>query len=229
MSVHKISVTVARSILYGLAEYMGKFGWTVPYSTINGFFNGALKHDALSQGVTVTNEEISSYFMSHYSEDNNFDLMINSIMNNSEIKQCHQAIEQSVYAYKNNMFILSISTLIPVLEGILSTFEEDKTNIRMIKVCKEMVDAVEERLTIDPTNLQAILNKTLWISCYHFITALYQKSDFSGAEPEMINRHWILHGRTAFNNSQIDSIRIFNAIETVSSIVRIHNSLNKTE
>lgn len=210
-----------QSSLYNYAEYMGKIGWIVPFPTHSAFYTKLLKNN-----ITLSKTGISSFYMFHYSEDYNFDQMINSIMNNSENKQWHQAIEQCVYAYKNNMYILSICTLLPVLEGILSTFEEDKTNIRMMKVCKEMLNTVENKLTIDPSYLEAILNKALWISCYHFITALYQKSDFSGAEPEMLNRHWILHGRTAFNNSQIDSIRVFNAIETVSSIVRKHIRLN---
>lgn len=207
--------------LFNYAEYMGKLGWIVPFTTHSAFHTSLLK-----KNMNPSKENISSLFMSHYSEGTNFDQMIDSIMNNIEIKQWHQAIEQCVYAYKGNMFILSICTLIPVLEGVLSTFEEDKRNIRMMKVCKEMLDTVENQLTIDPSNLEGIYNKILWISCYHFIKALYNKSDFSKDEPEIINRHWILHGRTAFNNSQIDSIRIFNAIETVSSIVRRHNRLN---
>lgn len=192
---------------YKASENIGKLGWTVPFTftlfQIRFFGDGSL-----------TKEDIDTFFDDYYSEDKNFDRMISAILSINDINHWHEAIKQSAYAHRNNMFILSISTLIPVLEGMLSTFESDKTNIRMMKVCKDMLDKIDENLMIDIIP---------WTSCYHFISALYQKSDFSGKEPEIVNRHWILHGRTAFNNSKTDSIRIFNAIETVSNIIKHHN------
>ncbi|RNB82109.1 hypothetical protein EDM59_21100 [Brevibacillus nitrificans] len=192
---------------YKASENIGKWGWTVPFSF-------TLYQIRFFENDNLTKEDIDTFFEIYYSEDDNFDRMINAILNINDIHQWHEAIKQSVYAHKNMMFILSVSTLIPVLEGILSTFESDKTNIRMMKVCKEMLDT---------TNDNSMIDKIMWTSCFNFISALYQKSDFSGKEPELVNRHWILHGRTAFNNSEIDSLRIFNAIETVSNIVKYHN------
>ncbi|MFP7737516.1 hypothetical protein ACLHDF_30295 [Priestia aryabhattai] len=193
---------------YKGSENIGKWGWTVPFSF-------GLVHVKYFENDNLTKEDVDTFFYDYYSSNNDeFDKMTNSILKNKCIYQWHEAIKQSVYAHKNNMFILSISTLIPVLEGILSTFESNKSNIRMMKVCKDMLNTTDD---------EALVDKIMWTSCYHFISALYKKSDFSKTEPEIINRHWILHGRTAFNSSEIDSLRIFNAIETVSGIMKFHN------
>ncbi|MBU8919103.1 hypothetical protein BGM25_23950 [Bacillus sp. FJAT-29953] len=194
-------------LFYKSSENIGKWGWTVPFSF-------TLAQMGFFENDSLTKEDIDTFFYDYYSEDDNFDRMINAILSINDIGQWHKPIKQCVFAHKNNMFILSISTLIPVLEGILSTFESDKTNIRMMKICKEMLDSTDDK---------SMINKIMWTSCYHFISALYQKSDFSATEPDIINRHWILHGRTAFNNSEIDSIRIFNAVETISTIMKYHN------
>ncbi|WP_282035203.1 hypothetical protein [Metabacillus indicus] len=184
---------------------IGKRGWTIPFS---------FSIEQISFFEQELHTDIDTIFMWYFSEEENFDRMINAILSINEIKQWHEAIKQCVYAHKNKMFILSISTLIPILEGILSAFEKNKNNTKMMKVCKEMIESPD---------FPSIFDKIIWTSCYHFISTLYQKSDFSGTEPEIVNRHWILHGRTAFNNSEVDSIKIFNAIETVSKIKEYHN------
>ncbi|MFP3667779.1 hypothetical protein SB717_21780 [Priestia sp. SIMBA_032] len=193
---------------YRGSENIGKWGWTVPFSF-------GLVHIKYFENDSLTKRDVDKFFYNYYSSDNDeFDKMTNSILKNKDIYQWHEAIKQCVYAHKHNRYILSISTLIPVLEGILSTFESNKSNIRMMKVCKDMLNTTDD---------ESLIDKIMWTSCYHFISALYKKSDFSKTEPEIINRHWILHGRTAFNSSEIDSLRIFNAIETVSGIMKFHN------
>ncbi|MGR6342359.1 hypothetical protein ACU5CE_31895, partial [Priestia megaterium] len=193
---------------YKGSENIGKWGWTVPFSF-------GLVHIKYFENDNLTKKEVDTFFANYYSSEiNEFDKMTNSILKNKGICKWHEAIKQSIYAHKNGKFILSISTLIPTLEGILSTFESNKSNIHMKKVCRNMLEKTDDEAWVD---------KIMWTSCYHFVSALYERSDFNKEEPEILNRHWILHGRTAFNSSEIDSLRIFNSLETVSGIVKYHN------
>jgi len=195
--------------LFKAAEKMGNYGWTIPFSLPVGYVSSIGKN-------IPTRENINSFFMEFYSkeENSNFERLIRDIMQRDVIKKWHPALKQCIEAHRNGMFILSIGTLLPVLEGILSTFEEDKENIRMKKICTNMLESYKDGPFVD---------KLMWTSCKHFINALYEKSKFSEAEPEIINRHWILHGRTAFNNLEVDSLRIFCAIETVSKLIVLFN------
>ena len=85
-------------------------------------------------------------------------------------------------------------------------------------VCNKMVDTF-------PKDGSKILKYT-WISYNMFIGKLYAKSDFSAEEPEEINRHWLLHGRSEYDISEIDCIRLINAIQ---SLCMIYDTDNKCE
>ncbi|CAH1202953.1 hypothetical protein PAECIP111891_02163 [Paenibacillus allorhizoplanae] len=192
---------------YLAAENLGKRGWTIPFSFTP-------RQIAFFEEPTLTSEEIDNFFHAYYSDEDNFNKLFQMIYSISSLKQWHLAIRQCEIAHRKELFILSISTLLPVLEGILSKFENDKNNIRMIKVCKQMLD--------DSLTKESWVFSTIWNSCFHFITTLYAKSNFSEEEPILINRHWILHGRTEFNNSELDSIKLFNALETIANIIKFN-------
>jgi hypothetical protein len=188
---------------------IGKFGWTLPFSFTN--------EDLFYCRNILTKEDMDTFFLNYYSENLAFDRMIKDILNVDEIKNWHSAIKQCTFAHKNGLYILSVSTLLPILEGILSTFHDNRENTKMKKICREMLKESKNK---------SMLDIMIWTSCSEFINNLYENAPFSEAEPVLINRHWILHGRTTFHNSEIDSIRLFNAIGTLSNIF---NHLNKKQ
>jgi len=47
---------------------------------------------------------------------------------------------------------------------------------------------------------------------------LFIKSDFTGAEPNKLNRHWIIHGRSTPAEAKIDSVKLFNLLGSLSII-----------
>ena len=64
------------------------------------------------------------------------------------------------------------------------------------------------------------------ISYDKFIRKLYQKTDFTTEEPDNINRHWLLHGRSAFEIEELDCIRLFNAVQSLCMIVNKQNEID---
>lgn len=103
-----------------------------------------------------------------------------------------------------------------VIEGILSTFWEDKKNIRMMQVCQAKVDKLANEA-------EHIIKKYIWISYNKFISKLYEKNDFSKDELGFINRHWLLHGRSAYKIEELDCLRLFNAVSSICVIVKNDN------
>ncbi|RAI84426.1 hypothetical protein DET54_1254 [Paenibacillus pabuli] len=186
------------------AENLGKKGWTIPFSFTP-------RQIAFFEDLSLSNEIIDNFFLEYYLEEDNFNRLLTMIYDVQLLAQWHPAIKQCEIAHRNELYILSISTLIPILEGVLSKFEDDKNNIRMIRVCKEKL---EESVAMN-SGVQTIM----WTSCLHFVTTLYSKSDFSEPKPQLINRHWILHGRTEIVNSEVESIRLFNTLETIANII----------
>ena len=124
------------------------------------------------------------------------------------LEQCWQGFQSKLYA-------VCATSLLSVIEGVLSEFSDDKQDIRMMKVCQKKVD------TFSSTG--SSIQKHVWISYNNFIRNLYQKSDFSADEPETINRHWLLHGRSNFEIDELDCIRLFNAVQSLCMIVYFSN------
>ena len=113
--------------------------------------------------------------------------MVNGIKASPIKEGLKNLTDQCWQAFQNKLYAVCATSLLSVIEGILSEFSDDKQDVRMMKVCQKKVD------TFPSTG--STIQKHVWISYNNFIRNLYQKSDFSADEPETINRHWLLHGR----------------------------------
>lgn len=130
-------------------------------------------------------------------------------------------IDQCWQAFQNKLYAVCATALLSVIEGVLSEFSSDKKNTKMMKVCQNKVD------TFPSTG--STIQKHVWISYNAFIRNLYQNSDFSAEEPDTINRHWLLHGRSNFDIDELDCIRLFNAVQSLCIIVQAEAKESKVE
>ena len=164
-------------------------------------------------GQTNEIKDVNKFFHWYFTENENYNFkgLINSILNSKIDEKYKITVKECLYAYENQKYIIASVTLITIIEGILSNFYPDKTNIKMMKVCQGQVDLKQED--------DDIIQKYIWISYNNFIKKLYQKSDFNSEEPSFINRHWLLHGRSQFNLTDIDCLRLFNAVSSICCIV----------
>ena len=182
-------------------------GWTLPSDA------GIIIIKRLADEQEI--EDVNSFFEWYYTENNYFHVkfMVNYI-NGSSIKEATKKLFLECWkAFQNKSYAVCAIALVAVIEGILSEYSEDKRDIRMKKVCQKKVD------TFPPDGSKII--KYTWISYNKFISKLYEKSDFTNPEPEEINRHWLLHGRSEFDISELDCIRLINAVQSICTIYDI--------
>lgn len=187
-----------------ISKQIGESGWTLPMSMT--FYElDKLK----SKKIDI---QLLDHFFAEFFKDNKFTLLVKHV-NKSEISDEKKKIfNECVEAFhRSNYMIVGIS-LLALLEGILSEFHEDKRNIRMMMVCREQRDLALSN--------NKMIKYIIWISFYEFVSQLYKKSDFNSNEPEIINRHWILHGRSKLEIEKVDCLRIFNAIYTLTSMLK---------
>ncbi len=181
-------------------------GWTLP-AELNIY---ALKT------IANTNEldDINSFLKWLFTEEDYQKTkdMVNAIKSAPIKDGLKKLTGQCWQAFQNNLYAVCATSLLSVIEGILSEFSDDKQDVRMMKVCQKKVD------TFPPTG--STIKKHVWMSYNNFIRNLYQKSDFTADEPETINRHWLLHGRSDFEIDELDCIRLFNAAESLCMIVK---------
>lgn len=188
-----------------IAMLIGKNGWTIPMSM------GLSKLDALID-KDINIELLDEFFKDYYNEKM-FKTMLKHVKNSNLNSTQVELFLDCVEAFKKGRYLISTTSLITILEGILSQFGNDKKDIRMIKICRFKMDGTK--------NDRKIINHLVWASFFHFISELYNKSEFDKDEPESVNRHWILHGRTDKQLGAADCLRLFNAIYSLTTMMKL--------
>lgn len=180
-------------------------GWTLPSELSIAAVNALGNTDEL--------DDVNSFMQLFYSYDDyrHMKAMIKEIQEAKIKAGLIKLVTECWSAYNSKMYAICATSLLSVIEGILSEFSDDKQDVRMKKVCQKQVDNF-------PSDGSTIL-KHVWISYNQFIRNLYQKSDFTVDEPETINRHWLLHGRSDFEVQEIDCMKLFNAIHSLCMVI----------
>jgi len=187
-----------------IAMLIGKNGWTIPMSM------GMSKLDALID--KVINIDLLDEFFKDYYNEKMFKTMLKHVKNSNLNSTQVELFLDCVETFKKGRYLISTTSLITILEGILSQFGNDKKDIRMIKICRFQMDRTK--------NDRKFINHLVWTSFFHFISELYNKSEFDKDEPESLNRHWILHGRTDKQLGEADCLRLFNAIYSLTTMMK---------
>lgn len=199
-SVSELDKTLDTVVTKLIAE-----GWTLPAELPIAAVNALGNTDEL--------DGVNSFMQQFYSYDDyrHMKAMIKEIQEAKIKAGLIKLVTECWNAYNLKMYAICATSLLSVIEGILSEFSDDKQDVRMKKVCQKHVDNF-------PSDGSTIL-KYVWISYNQFIRNLYQKSDFTADEPETINRHWLLHGRSDFEVQEIDCMKLFNAIHSLCMVI----------
>lgn len=201
----KKSVSALDKILDTVVAKLVAEGWTLP---------AELPITAVSAlGNTDKLNDVNSFMEQFYAYNDyrNMKAMIKGIQESKIKVGLKKMVIECWNAFNGKMYAICATSLLSVIEGILSEFSDDKQDVRMMKICQKHVDSF-------PNNGSTIM-KHVWISYNQFIRNLYQKSDFTASEPDAINRHWLLHGRSDFEVEEIECMKLFNAIHSLCMII----------
>lgn len=170
------SLTEFDKTLDAVVDKLAVEGWTLPAELSIYAVNVIGKSDEISD----LNGFLSMYFsQDDYRITKN---MVDGILASKIESGLKRMTTECLTAFQNRLFAVCATSLVSVIEGILSKFSDNKNDVRMIKICKKQLDTY-------PANGGTIA-KHVWISYERFIRNLYQKSDFTTEEPDNINRHW---------------------------------------
>lgn len=201
----KKSVSELDKILDTAVEKLVTEGWTLP---------AELPITAVSAlGNTDKLDDVNDFMEQFYAYDDyrNMKAMIKGIQESKIKVGLKKLVNECWNAFNVKMYAICATSLLSVIEGILSEFSDDKQDVRMMKICQKHVDSF-------PNNGSTIM-KHVWISYNQFIRNLYKKSDFTASEPDTINRHWLLHGRSDFKVEEIECMKLFNAIHSLCMVI----------
>lgn len=185
-----------------ITEIIGEFGWSIPMTM------GLSKVDSLKY-IDLNEESVNMFFEKHY-DDKELKKSSKHILKSNISEHSKKVFVECIDILNIGKYASSTTTLLTLLEGILSEFGDDQTDIRMKRICRFQMDKTKSD--------KKIINHLIWVSLFKFIDKLYNKREFNQNEPNQINRHWILHGRSKRELDKIDAIRIVNAIHSLVTI-----------
>ena len=201
----KKSIAQFDKTLGSVVDKLASEGWTLPAEL------GIYAVNVIGQTDEI--EDINAFLAELFTRDDYkvTKNMIDSILQSKIREPLKELVRQCWDAFQGRLYAVCATSLLSVIEGVLSEFGDDKQDVRMMKICQYHVD----NFPADGSTIE----KHVWISYNTFIRKLYEKSDFNSDEPDVINRHWLLHGRSDYEQTEIDCIRLFNAVQSLCMVV----------
>lgn len=186
------------------AERLAKCGWTLPMEfTLRGIAELADKSD----------DEIDAFFVQYYTDDDYAALrrVRADLLARPALAQWHALLTECFDAFERKNHLITIPALSSVIEGVVAKAGNALTE-KKVKLKKICASKAAEATSGVP--------QWMWRTLELFVEQLFQKAPFDENRPAFINRHWILHGRDAATWTVADSLRLFNALQTVDSLLK---------
>lgn len=185
------SKTVAE--LNEACKLMADAGWIIPFE-LQPWEILSLVENCSSK------EKMNEWVYDFYTANNNENLknVFLSIREDNRIIQWEKLMNECIKAYSQGFICVIIPSLLTIIEGIISKWMENPKSIKVCTPVKSKMDSTKDDY-----------GKLCWLSIHLVITRIFNSQNFDKDRPELINRHWILHGRDETKWEKIDVVRLF--------------------
>lgn len=185
-----------------MVEHIAAAGWTIPLSI-------DIKHFEQLKTISSDASALDSFMGDFYAgrERKAICRKIEKALSSPAKKAM---FSECVAAYESAMYSTCSVSLLSLLDGFISEFGDDPSNVKVMRVCHYHFQ--------DEKSKGHDIKSLCWLSMYQFTHEVFQKSDFTQEEPDTINRHWLQHGRSDRIPNEIDCIKLFNALSTLTMI-----------
>lgn len=145
----------------------------------------------------------------------------NRALQNPLLQQHTQLMEQAFHAYESGSYALSILGMVAVIDALLSSVSGMINATGMTQRIYSIIDKLNLKTSVTKQEL-----KDACLVCTTDITLkeLTIKRKFDEPEPDSINRHWLMHGRSHREISQLDCIKM---LRLINGILLIHELAEK--
>jgi hypothetical protein len=185
------------------AERLAKCGWTLPMEfTLR----------AIAELADKSEDEIDAFFVEYYTADDfaAFRRVRADLLARPALAQWHALLAECFDAFERKDHLITIPALFSVIEGVVAKAGNALTSqrVKLKKICASKAAGATTGVP-----------RWMWRTLELFVEQLFHKTPFDKTRPAFINRHWILHGRDAATWTVADSLRLFNALQTIDSLL----------
>lgn len=187
------------------AEAMGRAGWTMP---LNASFPECIE---LLQAATSP-ESADKAFVAFYSKDDREPLkeLLANLRQQPKVTEFRELLEEVAFALEAQKFRLAVPALLAAFDGVtLRCWDKG--------VWKKL--AREDFLTRKLESLEkGSADHIYWSAIEAFAETLYTPVLGDAPKPQLLSRHWVMHGRGPADGNLADCLRLLQAIHTVVSL-----------
>lgn len=183
-----------------ICEYLTLFaGFTVWFSAVhklseeNLMFTDELTMD-LAQEISET-DNVRELLENYYTSDNyeRFNLLVDRCNKSKCLLSNQNFFEEIISAYEREHFQLACTGLFALIDRVLADNTSDAKIVNFQKRIETIKNKMTEKVELDEVDKKAFCIYTLMNTEKG---SIFDSSDFRKEEPELINRHWLLHDRT---------------------------------
>lgn len=122
--------------------------------------------------------------------------------------------QQTIGAYENGSYDLAVLGLFAIIDGLLSELSERLRSVSIMKRVEKILD-LDNNTAKQAENRNRFLRK---IALYQMSRSIGESSDFDKVEPDGLNRHWSMHGRSQTNRTKSDCDKLIRYIYALLTI-----------
>lgn len=158
----------------------------------------------------LQSEDINGLMLEYYTSNESRQIKetIQACKSNKLIKPYTKLFSQSISAYNRKHYHLAIMGLLGVIDGLLSDISK-KPGTHIKSRAKAITDKLSDDIELSQEDFSVLI---LYLTFNNIVNSIGTTAPFDCEEPELLNRHWIMHGRTKKKISQLDCIKIINFI-----------------
>jgi hypothetical protein len=187
------------------SETLGDLGWAFPL-------------DMQPRDYVRIAEESTSYekadaaFLNYYTHNNGqaYKRLMDVIINDSALQECKEFLEEVRRSYDDGRYRVCVAALLPVLDHIAQKIWDAPLSIK-----GKAHKLLERKIGLLPDSFA----DHFWKSMKAFLDRVFD--GVGKSKPLTLNRHWILHGRGISDGTQVDSLRLLQAIRTFARLIAI--------
>ena len=128
------------------------------------------------------------------------------------LQQHTQLMEQTFHAYESGSYALAILGMLATIDALLSNVSGMINSTGMMQRINSILDKLSQKIPVTKREL-----KDAYLVCTTAITlkGLTINRNFDESEPDGINRHWLMHGRSRREISRLDCIKMLRLINGI--------------
>lgn len=123
----------------------------------------------------------------------------------------NRVFQQSIQAFYKGSYDLAIIGLTAVLDKLLSEHSGEITQVNIKSRCTTIKKKIEDKGDdfLDELEGRDLL---LYLTYPKAVELFGESSSFGNKEPDLLNRHWIMHGRSNRVYTKLDCVKVLNMI-----------------